>query len=156
MKMKKAILLLTTLALSLQSCVNYSNIDVNNVNLSGFELVNTSRADIKFDYMVNNPTGSTFIIQAADGFIKKKGINFAQLSLYKPDTIPPKSIEKGSLVVKVDLLDPISILSMGLNISSWRAEDFEIDARITVKNGAGRKKVIRLKDMPLDNLINRL
>ncbi len=154
-KMKRYVLLLILLAPALQSCINYRNIDIESVSLSGFKLVNTSRADITFDYTAENATSAPLVIASADGIIKKKGINFAQMTLLKADTIPPKSVKNGTLAVRFDLLDPVSILSMGLNIASWRAQDFNIDARILIRSGEKRKKVFRVKEIPLENLIKK-
>ncbi len=153
--MRRHILLLVLLATALQSCVNYRNVDIGSVNLSSFKLVNTSRADITFDYTAENATGAPLVIASADGIIKKKGVNFAQMTLLKSDTIPPRSVKNGTLAVRFDLLDPVSILAMGLNIASWRAQDFNIDARVMIKSGEKRKKVFRVRELPLENLINK-
>lgn len=154
--MKREIPVFIVVAMVLQSCINLSSVDVNSVSLSSFKLVNTSRADLTFEYTAENSTASPLVIASADGFIKKKGVNFAQMALLQPDTIPAGSVKKGTLNVRFDLLDPISLLSMGLNISSWRAEDFNIDARVMLRSGEKRKRVIKVKEIPLENLINKL
>jgi len=155
LKMRRYVLLLILLAPALQSCINYRNVDIGSVSLNSFKLVNTSRADITFDYTAENATGVPLVIASAHGIIKKKGVNFAQMTLLKADTIPPRSIKNGTLAVRFDLLDPVSILAMGLNIASWRAQDFNIDARILIRSGEKRKKVLKVREIPLENLINK-
>ncbi|MPM68740.1 hypothetical protein SDC9_115674 [bioreactor metagenome] len=59
------------------------------------------------------------------------------------------------MVFQVELLDPLALLSMGLNISTWDIKDFEINARTTVKTSTGLRKQIKLKKVPLQNLINK-
>ncbi len=153
----KRLLFLTLLSFVLfSSCTNFSELDVKEVKLKKFKLVNTSKADVTFEYLVDNPTKTTLIITSAEGFITKKGVNFAQIGLSAPDTISPKAITYSMLTFQVDLLDPISLLSMGLNVSSWRVQDFNLDARITVKTAGGMKKILRFKDVPLERLINKL
>ncbi|MCK9305242.1 MAG: hypothetical protein PHP30_05755 [Bacteroidales bacterium] len=154
--MKREIPIFVVVVILLQSCINLRSVDINSVSLNSFKLVNTSRADLVFEYTAENSTASSLVIASADGFIKKKGVNFAQMTLLQPDTIPAGSVKNGTLNVRFDLMDPISLLSMGLNIASWRAEDFNIDARIMLKSGERRKKVIRVKEIPLENLINKL
>lgn len=154
--MKRLIILTLISSLLFAGCADFSEVDIKNVKLDKFNLVNTSRADINFKYLIDNPTNSTLIITAAEGFITKKGVNFAQLGLMKPDTIAPHAVSSNKIGFKVDLLDPISLLSMGLNISSWRIEDFNLNARITIKTAAGYKKVFKFKNVPLEKLVNRL
>ncbi len=154
--MKRLLFLTLLSALLFAGCGNFRDIDIKQVKLQKFNLVSTSRADVTFDYLIDNPTNASLIISAADGFITKKGVRFAQLGLMQSDTIAPRSLTYSSLVIKIDLLDPISLLSMGLNISSWREQDFNLDARITVKTSSGYKKTLRFKNTPLNHLVNRL
>jgi len=153
----KRLLFLTLFPIVLfASCTNFSEVDIKNIKLHEFNLVNTFRANVTFEYLIDNPTNSSFIITSADGFITKKGVNFAQLGLIKSDTIASRSVTSNLVAIKVDLLDPISLLSMGLNISSWRVQDFNLDARITVKTSSGYKKIFKFKNVPLEHLVDRL
>ena len=153
----KRLLFLTLLSIAfLSSCTNFNELDIKSVKLQKFTLVNTSRADVSFECLVDNPTNSSLIVTSAEGFITKKGVNFAQLALLRADTIAAKAVSSSFVVIQVNLLDPISLLSMGLNISSWKVDDFNIDARITIKTSSGYKKVLKFKDVPLDHLVSRL
>ena len=154
--MKRLLFLTLFPIVLLANCTNFSEVDIKNIKLHEFNLVNTSRADVSFEYLVDNHTNSTLIVTSAEGFITKNGVNFAQLGLTKSDTITSRSVTSNLVAIKVDLLDPISLLSMGLNISSWRAQDFNLDARITVKTSSGYKKIFKFKNVPLEHLVDRL
>ncbi|MFA6335473.1 MAG: hypothetical protein WCX48_07950 [Bacteroidales bacterium] len=154
--MKRLLFLTILSALLFTSCTNFSEVDIKNIKLNKFNLVNTSRADVTFEYLIDNPTNSSLIIASAEGFITKEGVNFAQLGLMKPDTIASRSVTSNLVAIKVDMLDPVSLLSMGLNLSSWRIEDFNLDAKITIKTSSGYKKVFKFKNVPLEHLVNRL
>lgn len=154
--MKRLQFLLLLFGLLVTSCTNFNELDIKSVKLQKFNLVNTSRADVSFEFLVDNPTNSSLIITSAEGFITKKGVNFAQIGLLKADTISPRSVSNGVFAFQLVLLDPISLLSMGLNISSWRVQDFNLDASITIKTSSGHKKTLKLKEVPLDHLVNRL
>jgi len=154
--MKKSLSLAIIILLITGACTNFSNLDVRSVKLSKFTLVNTSKARIEFDYTINNPTSSTFILSSGEGVIAKKGLDFAQLEIMKGDTIPPRTLKSGKVSIDAMLLDPISLLSMGLNIASWRVEDFHVSSKIVIKTSSGHKRTVRFKNVPLQNLINRL
>lgn len=154
--MKRLLFLTLFPIVLLASCTNFSEVDIKNIKLHEFNLVNTFRANVTFEYLIDNPTNSSLIITSADGFITKKGVNFAQLGLIKSDTIVSRSVTSNLVAIEVDLLDPISLLSMGLNISSWRVQDFNLDARITVKTSSGYKKIFKFKNVPLEHLVDRL
>lgn len=154
--MKRLLFLTLLSALMFSGCTDFSEVDVKNFKLKKFDLVNTSRADITFEYLIDNPTSTDLIITSANGFITKKGVNFAQIGLMEPDTIASRSVSSNLADIQVDLLDPMSLLSMGLNISSWRVEDFNLNARITVRTSSGFRKIIKFKNVPLEHLVKRL
>jgi len=154
--MNRSLFLAILVILATVSCTNYSNVDVKYVKLNSFKLVSTSKASIEFDYTVDNPTGSSIVISTADGIITKKGVDFAQLELMKSDTIPPRTLKSGKINIDITLLDPISLLSMGLNIASWRVEDFNVNAKVVIKTSSSHRKTLRFKNVPLGNLTGRL
>lgn len=154
--MKRLLFLTLFPIVLLASCTNFSEVDIKNIKLHEFNLVNTSRANVSFEYLIDNPTNSTLTVTSADGFITKNGVNFAQLGLLKADTIAPRTVSSSVVAIQVNLLDPISLLSMGLNVSSWRVQDFNLDARITVKTSSGYKKIFKFKNVPLEHLVDRL
>jgi len=154
-KMKRTLPLAIIIALLTTACTNYKNIEVRSVKLNSFKLVSTSRASIELDYIINNPTGTEIILSSGEGIITKKGFDFAQLEVQKPDTLPPRTIKSGKLVIDAVLLDPISLLSMGLNISSWKTEDFHVNSKMVFKTTSGYKKTLRHKNIPLKDLINK-
>jgi len=154
-KMKRTLPLAIIIALLTTACTNYKNIEVRSVKLNSFKLVSTSRASIELEYIIDNPTGAAIILSSGEGIITKKGLDFAQLEVQKPDTLPPRTVKNGKLVVNAVLLDPMSLLSMGLNISSWKAEDFHVNTKMVFRTTSGYKKTLRHKNIPLKDLINK-
>ena len=153
--MKRTLPLAIIIALLTTACTNYKNIEVRSVKLNSFKLVSTSRASIELEYIIDNPTGAAIILSSGEGIITKKGLDFAQLEVQKPDTLPPRTVKNGKLVVNAVLLDPMSLLSMGLNISSWKAEDFHVNTKMVFRTTSGYKKTLRHKNIPLKDLINK-
>lgn len=154
--MMKRLLTVTVLVITLlSSCTNYRNIEVSSVALRDVKLLSTSRAAIEVEYVITNHSGSDLILASADGFLMKNRVNFAQLTLVSADTVARGETTSNRLKFNVELLDPLSLFSMGLNINSWKTSDFEINIRGVIENSKGRKKVFKFKNLPLENLIKR-
>lgn len=153
--MKRLLTVIVLVITLLSSCTNYRNIEVNSVALRDVKLLSTSRAAIEVEYVITNNSGSDLILASADGFLMKNRVNFAQLTLVSADTIAHGETTTNRLKFNVELLDPLSLFSMGLNINSWKTSDFEINVRGVIENSKGRKKVFKFKNLPLENLIKR-
>jgi len=154
--MKKFLTVVLIVILAANGCTNYRNVDIKSVQLSSFKFVSTSKANIELSYIISNPTTSTIILFSGNGIITRKGVDFAQLEIVRPDTLLPKSVKNGKIEINALLVDPLPLLSMGLNIEKWRVEDFKLSTKLVFKNARGGKKILRYKDVPLKNLINRL
>ena len=63
----------------------------------------------------------------------------------------------GTILIKtrVNLLDPLSVLVMGLNINSWDNKEFKLKLKVTVKKG-GLKKTFKLNNIPLEKVGKRI
>jgi len=117
--MKRLLTVIVLVITLLSSCTNYRNIEVNSVALRDVKLLSTSRAAIEVEYVITNNSGSDLILASADGFLMKNRVNFAQLTLVSADTIARGETTTNRLKFNVELLDPLSLFSMGLNINSW-------------------------------------
>ena len=95
------------------------------------------------------------ILQSIDGFLTRNSVNFAQITLIKTDTIAAACQSTNRARFQVELLDPMALFSMGLNIKSWKMSDFEINARGVLRTSKGGRKAIKLKNVPLESLTNR-
>lgn len=153
--MKRLLTVIVLVITLLSSCTNYRNIEVSSVALRDVKLLSTSRAAIEVEYVITNNSGSDLILASADGFLMKNRVNFAQLTLVSADTVARGVTTTNRLKFNVELLDPLSLFSMGLNINSWKTSDFEINVRGVIENSKGRKRVFKFKNLPLENLIKR-
>lgn len=147
--------LLLAAGLMLTGCASYKNINIEEVKLDKIQLQSTSNAIVELKCRIDNPANAKIYLTAVDGFVVRNGANFAQIRLLSSDTLAAKAVSEAVMVFQVELLDPLALLSMGLNISTWDIKDFEINARTTVKTSTGLRKQIKLKKVPLQNLINK-
>lgn len=154
--MKRLLVLLAFLPLVLSSCSKLGEMEVRELELKSFQLLSTTSANIEVEYVIHNPTSKKLILDNVNGFLKKGDVNFAQVTLIEADTVAAKRVSVNRLVFKLDIQDPLSLLSMGLNISKWHYSDFTVDARAVVKTSDGGRRVIKIKNMSMENLINRL
>ena len=61
-----------------------------------------------------------------------------------------------SLPVRASVLDPVGIISAGLDFRSWRLEDFVVDGSIVLSLDGKMKKTVRLREVPLKDIVNAL
>lgn len=154
--MKRLLVLLAFLPLVLNSCSKLGEVEVRELELKSFQLLSTTSANIEVEYVIHNPTSKKLMLDNVNGFLKKGDVNFAQVTLIEADTVAAKRVSINRLVFKLDIQDPLSLLSMGLNISKWHYSDFTVDARAVVKTSGGGRRVIKFKDMSMENLLKRL
>ena len=140
----------------LSGCSGLSDIDIKEVHFRGYTFLNTSSANVEFECVVYNPTPKRIILENLEGIVKKEGINFGRVSLVESDTVAANGISNNRVVLKVEIQNTLSVLSMGLNISSWKASEFKADLLVVVRREKGVKRVIKRKDVPLEDLIERL
>lgn len=154
--MKRLLFLLAFLPFVLSSCSKLGEVEVRELELKSFQLLSTTSANIEVEYVIHNPTSKKLMLDNVNGFLKKGDVNFAQVTLIEADTVAAKRVSINRLVFKLDIQDPLSLLSMGLNISKWHYSDFTVDARAVVKTSGGGRRVIKFKDMSMENLLKRL
>lgn len=153
--MKRIVLITALIIIALTGCNRYSEIEIVNIKLSDVKIRSTSRAEVEVEFVVNNGSLRDLTITGADGFLTKERVNFAQFTLIESEMIERGKTTTSKAKFNVELLDPLSLFSMGLNINSWKMSDFEIDARGVVSNDKGNKRVFKFKNLPLEKLIKR-
>jgi len=153
--MKRIVLITALIIIALTGCNRYSEIEIVNIKLSDVKIRSTSRAEVEVEFVVNNGSLRDLTITGADGFLTKERVNFAQFTLIESEMIERGKTTTSKAKFNVELLDPLSLFSMGLNINSWKMSDFEIDARGVVANDKGNKRVFKFKNLPLEKLIKR-
>ena len=154
-KMKKIGLLILLITISLTSCNRYGDVEILSVKITDVKIHSTSRAEVLLEYIVKNGSLRDLTLTSGDGFLMKDRVNFAQFRLVESEKILSGVTSSGKARFNVELLDPLSLFSMGLNISSWKMSDFEINARGEISNDRGRKRAFKFKNMPLEKLINK-
>lgn len=153
--MKRFVFLLISV-IALTSCNKFKDIEVDFVSLSSFRLHSTSQAELSFDVIVDNPTDNTIILNGINGMIRKSDRDFAAVSLKEPVSVPPMSREKRTVVVSFSLLDPMALLSIGLNIDSWDMSDFKVNGTLYLKTDSGLKHKFRFKNVTLERMLKIL
>lgn len=126
------------------------------VDIKSVKLLSTSSANIELSCLIKNPSRRTFVIEDAEALLKRGGANFANATMIKADTIVPESQKLYTALFKVEITDPLSLLSMGLNMSRWDLSDFKIDARTIVKPSGMSRKILKFRDLPMEKLIEKL
>ena len=138
------------------SCSKPKEVDVRDMKVTKFELINTTTANIHIEYLIENPSGRTISVLSADGILKKRGVNFAYATLISADEITPKMASINGIVFRIEISDPLSLLAMGLNVSKWDLDEFLLDGVFTLKVSGARRRTLKYKDVPLENIINAL
>lgn len=151
--MKRLTLLFLFALMVISGCTNYKSVNVESVNLSGFRMENSTKATISFNLKVDNPLHTSITLESFDGILRKDYERFATFSLDEPTTIAPDTEAVVAVTMVVSLCDPMSLLSMGLNIKSWKADAFTVDGKIVLKNGSGVKRAMKVKDIQLNKMI---
>lgn len=152
--MKKFFGLFIIFTLLLSSCSNYRSIEVEDLSVSSLKLKSASKIDLGLKAHVENPTRATFELVDVNGIVYKGDMPFANILLLENSVMPP--FYEGDIPIncRVELIDPMAVLVMGLNIKSWNISDFKLDVKATVKKGA-IKKSFKMNNIPLDKLVKK-
>lgn len=153
--MKRIVLLLSAL-LMLAGCAEYRQITVDEVTVGSFRFTGTSSASIVLNATVNNPTRHTISIETVDAILMREGKDFIKFSLDGRPSAAPDTVSTVSIPVKASALDPISIITAGLNLKSWKLEDLMVNGKIVLVTDGGARKTMRLKNVPLSDIVDRL
>ena len=153
--MKKFSLFIILVITLLSGCNNYRDIEILDVKLTDVKILSTSRAEVELEYVVRNGSSRDLTLTSTDGFLKKEGVNFAQFRLIESGLIERGKTSSNKTKINVELLDPISLFSLGLNINSWKMSVFQVDVRCVISNDRGNKSVFKFKNLPLEKLVNK-
>ena len=151
--MRRIILLLPALLL-LAGCTGYRQVSVGQVALGSLRFNGTSSATIVLEATVNNPTEHVIAIESADAVLLRDGREFVRLTLDGTSSAQPGTVSKVRIPVKASVLDPIAIITAGLDLRSWELDDYKVDGKIVLSADGSRKKTLKLNKVPLENIIN--
>ncbi|MEG1088922.1 MAG: hypothetical protein RSE02_05565 [Bacteroidales bacterium] len=153
--MRKYLIIIVALVSILSGCKGYRDISIGNIELEKFKLTSASKVDVVIGVDVFNPTKANFTLINVDGVLFRNDVPFANLSLLKDVYIPTLHNGKALVNCRIELLDPMAVLVMGLNIKSWNMDEFRIKLKATVKKGAF-KKSFKINNIPLDKVIKKI
>ena len=154
--MKKIWILFMIAIVALSGCTGLGEVDIREVNLKNFKILNTTSANLEFECTVQNPTQRRIILEDINGVLKKGGVVFGRVEMVQADTVAANTLSVNGVMLKVNIEDPLSLLAMGLNISSWNPEEFKVDVRSTIRREGRSKYTIKRKNIPLESLIEAL
>ncbi len=151
--MKRGLLFLFILLL-ISSCHPYKKLNLSSIKLTSVELKSTSKVSFVLTAEVENENEKAISLEDFNGVLFHENNEFALVDLKEPVSV--MAGEKASIDISLEakLIDPLSLLSMGLNIETWDIDDFRVSSKATLRAEKGRKKTLRIKNMPLEKLIN--
>lgn len=116
----------------------------------------STEANVTFDFLVNNMAQYPISLTFMEATIKKDMDLFAFIALEDTATVSPLAKESVKVPIDITLCDPMSLLSMGLNINKWDINAFTISGKISLAGKNGSKYTHKIKEMPLGTLLKRL
>ena len=149
-------MLLLMAALMAAGCAEYRQISVENVVLAGFRFNGTSSATIELEADVYNPTPHVIFLDEVDAVLFREGREFARFALEDTPSAAADTLSKVRIPVRASVMDPISIISAGLNFNSWNLDDLVVDGRIVLRSDAGYKKAFRMKKTPVKDILKMI
>lgn len=153
--MKRFTVLLLFSLILFSSCNYYKDVEVNGVKLISFKLESTSKATVGFEVEVDNPLNTTVFLTTFEGSLFKKERIFADFHISDIPSVAPRFKGGVPATVFITIDDPLTLLSTGLNIKSWKADDFMITCKIALRSDNGKRKVYKFKNVPLNKVIKR-
>lgn len=149
----KIVPVILLLLLTVCSCNDYRKIAVGDVSLRSFRLKSTSSAEIGLVADVDNQSRHTLLCESAEGTITKEGKKFADFTLLEMSKAPAGERSKVNLRLAVKVVDPLALIASGLDLKTWREEEFAVDAKIVIRKEGGGKRTIKLKNVPAAKII---
>ena len=153
--MKKLIFLLWIAAFVLGGCANYRQIHLENVRVEKLKMVSVSKADVKLDVSLNNPIRGTIKVNQAEGVVSDAKGEFARIYLLEPVEFAKGEPSQAMATFRVELVDPLSVVMMGLNPASWDLGQFTFSGYVKVKKGGAGKK-FEVEGVPVKDIIGNL
>lgn len=154
--MRRIMLILSAAVMLLTGCTDYRQVRVEEVSLDSFRFKGTSSAVITLEVKVDNPTARTISVESVDAVLLREGKEFVRFTLQEAVHAAPGTESDVLLPVNASVLDPVAIITAGLNFSSWNLEDYVIDGRMTMCADGKMRKTVRLREVPLKDIVNSI
>ena len=156
LKMRRYIALFVVIILvGCTSCTNYRQINIMSVEVKDFKLNTTSRATVTLKAYIDNPLSKEISLLYLGGKLYKDQAHFADIE-FDDLSIEPNSKGEVFVDVTIDLIDPLALLSSGLDISKWDKDTFRVDGKAMLKSEPGGKRSFKFKNVTFNQIIERL
>ena len=160
--MKKVLLLILT-AVLLVSCQNYKKLEFGDFSLGKVQAPRLDQGEValKLNMKANvkNPTSSAYLLKKMDAILYSKGgAIFADVYLAEGEKpgIAPHSDSVIEIPLKVNLANPMSLLTLGLSgLNDIKNKGLSVDYKITVGSGLF-SKTYQGKAVPVKDFIEML
>lgn len=152
----RRIVLIFSVILMLAGCSGYRQISVDDVTVGSFRFNGTSSATIVLVAKVGNPTRHAVYLEEIDAVVLREGKNFIGLSLEEKVSAAPFSSSEVRIPVRASVLDPVAIITAGLDFDSWDLDNFVVDGKIVLSSGGGMKKTLSLKKVPMKKIMEEM
>lgn len=153
--MKKFSFILLLMAILLQGCASYRQIELEDVEFGKVMVKGFTKAEIAVTLKIDNPTKSTFYISSMSGIVYGAGTEFARFDLTQEIQVPPGKPAQVPAIIAAEVADPLALLSKGLSLNTFKNEKFTVDASLQIRKGL-IKKNFRIKNIPLKELLQKL
>lgn len=154
--MKRVVIVLALCLAFVTSCSPVKQLNIEKIGLSEFRMESSTKANIVFDFSLENMASFPIELVLVDATIKKDVDLFATVELKSAVLVPAQTKDVVKVPVEVNLCDPMSLLSMGLNVRNWDINEFIVSGKIVLKGKNGAKATHKIKEMPLSTLLNRI
>lgn len=153
--MRRIVLLLAAVVM-ISGCADYRQISVDGVALESFRFNGTSSATIVLVAQVDNPTMHTVSLEEVDAVLLKEGKEFVRFTLDGTPSARPETDGPVRIPVLASVLDPISIITAGLDLKSWNQDDLTVEGKMVLCSDGKFKKTIRFRNTPVKDIVNNI
>lgn len=153
--MRRIVLLLAVVAL-MTGCTDYRQISVDGVALESFRFNGTSSATIVLIADVDNPTMHTISVEEVDAVLLREGKEFVRFTLEGTPSAGPETDGPVRIPVLASVLDPISIITAGLDLKSWDVDGLTVDGKMVLCSDGKVRKTVRFRKTPVKDIVNSI
>jgi hypothetical protein len=140
----------------LGSCSPVKHLAIEKIVVSEFRMESSTKANVTFDFLVGNGASYPVSLVFTEATVTKDMDLFATIALKDTVSVAPVSRGHVKVPVEITLCDPMSLLSMGLNIKNWDIDEFVVNGKMVLCGKGKSKTVYKIKEKPLGVLLKKL
>jgi LEA14-like dessication related protein len=153
--MKKIFILTLAVLLTAASCTDYSSIKVNSVETGKVQIAGKAGITIELKLSLENPLKTDVWLKSVNGVIKNNGVKFAHIELVKSDTLRASSASVCRATFRIDIEDPMMLMSLGFGAGSFDLSKFTADGTVSIANNKWGARKVRFRNIPVEKLIKQ-